>query len=122
MEQKRFSWKERGSSFLYAWNGIKSVLRSEHNTWIHLGFTIVAVALGFILKISAHEFVAIVLSIALVWVTEIVNTAIEKIMDFISLEHHPQIGLVKDLAAAAVLIAAISAVIVGAIIYLPKLF
>ena len=122
MEQKRFSWKERGNSFSYAWNGIKSVLRTEHNTWIHLGFTIAAIAIGFILEISSNEFIAIILSMALVWVTEIVNTAIEKIMDFISLERHPQIKLVKDLAAAAVLIAAISALVVGAIIFLPRLF
>ena len=58
----------------------------------------------------------------MVWTAEIFNTAIEKTMDFISREKHPQIKLVKDLAAAAVLITAVSAIIVGAIIFIPKLF
>ena len=59
---------------------------------------------------------------AMVWMAELFNTAIEKTMDFISKEAHPQIKLVKDLAAAAVLIAAIAAVLVGALIFIPKLF
>lgn len=122
MEQKRFSWKERGNSFSYAWDGLKAVFRTEHNTWIHLALTFVAIILGFILKISKGEFLAIIIAMTMVWVAEIFNTAIEKTMDFISKEKHPQIKLVKDLAAAAVLITAISAVIVGAIIFIPKIF
>jgi len=122
MEQKRFSWKERGNSFSYAWDGLKAVFRTEHNTWIHLALTFVAIILGFILKISNGEFLAIIIAMTMVWVAEIFNTAIEKAMDFISKEKHPQIKLVKDLAAAAVLITAISAVIVGAIIFIPKFF
>ena len=122
MAQKRFSWKERGNSFSYAWDGLKAVFRTEHNTWIHLSLTFVAIILGFILKISKGEFLAIIIAMTMVWVAEIFNTAIEKTMDFISKEKHPQIKLVKDLAAAAVLITAMSAVIVGAIIFLPKIF
>jgi len=96
-------------------------MRTEHNTWIHLALTIAAIAFGFILKISKGEFIAIIIVMTMVWVAEILNTAIEKTMDFISLEKHPQIKLVKDLAAAAVLITAISALLVGAIIFIPKL-
>ena len=121
MERKRFSWKERGNSFTYAWSGIKALMRTEHNAWIHLALTIAAVALGIILKISKGEFLAIIIAMTMVWVTEILNTAIEKTMDFISLEEHPQIKLVKDLAAAAVLITAFSALLVGAIIFIPKI-
>lgn len=122
MEQKKFSWKERGNSFTYAWDGIRAALRTEHNTWIHLGLTVVAVALGIILKISAGEFIALIIVMTMVWTAEIFNTALEKTMDFISKEKHPQIKLVKDLAAAAVLITALSALAVGAIIFIPKLF
>ncbi len=122
MEQRKFSWKERGNSFTYAWDGIKAVLRTEHNTWIHLALTVVALSLGFILKISAGEFMGLIIVMTMVWTAEIFNTAIEKTMDFISKERHPQIKLVKDLAAAAVLITALSAIIVGAIIFIPKLF
>jgi diacylglycerol kinase len=121
MERRRFSWKERRNSFTYAWSGIKSLMRTEHNAWIHLALTIAAIALGFILKIARGEFIAIIIVMTMVWVAEILNTTIEKTMDFISLEKHPQIKLVKDLAAAAVLITAISALLVGAIIFIPKL-
>lgn len=122
MEQRKFSWKERGNSFTYAWDGIKAVLQTEHNTWIHLTLTVVALSLGFILNISAGEFTGLIIVMTMVWTAEIFNTAIEKTMDFISKEKHPQIKLVKDLAAAAVLITAISAIVVGAIIFIPKLF
>lgn len=120
MDKRRFSWKERGNSFTYAWSGIRALMRTEHNAWIHLALTIAAVALGFILKISKGEFLAIIIAMTMVWAAEILNTAIEKAMDFISLEKHPQIKLVKDLAAAAVLITAFSALLVGAIIFIPK--
>ncbi|MGZ3837259.1 MAG: diacylglycerol kinase family protein [Flavisolibacter sp.] len=122
MENKKFSWKERGNSFTYAWAGIKAVLRTEHNTWIHLVLTLGAFLMGFLLRISRGEFIAIIIVMTLVWMAEILNTALEKTMDFISLEKHPQIKLIKDLAAAAVLIAALAALAVGAIIFLPKLF
>jgi diacylglycerol kinase len=121
MEQRKFSWKERGNSFTYAWDGIKAVMRTEHNTWIHLGLTVAAIALGFILHISKGEFIALIIVMTMVWVAEIFNTAIEKTMDFISRERHPQIKLIKDLAAAAVLITAFSALLTGAIIFIPKL-
>jgi diacylglycerol kinase len=121
MEQRKFSWKERGNSFTYAWDGIKAVMRTEHNTWIHLGLTVAAIALGFVLHISKGEFIALILVMTMVWVAEIFNTAIEKTMDFISRERHPQIKLIKDLAAAAVLVTAFSALITGAIIFIPKL-
>ena len=122
MEPRKFSWKERGNSFTYAWQGIKAVFRTEHNTWIHLALTVAAIVLGLILKISRGEFLAIILSMTLVWSAEIFNTALEKTMDFISREMHPQIKLVKDLAAAAVLVTALSAAIVGGIIFIPKIF
>ena len=121
MTTKKFSWKERGNSFSFAWQGIKALFRTEHNAWIHAGLTIAAITLSVILKISRAETIVLILAMSLVWITEIINTAIEKSMDFISKEKHPQIGLVKDLAAAAVLIAAITALIIGTIIFLPKL-
>jgi diacylglycerol kinase (ATP) len=66
--------------------------------------------------------IAVVFSIAFVWIAEMLNTAIEKSMDFISTQKHPQIKLIKDISAGAVLIATIAAVIVGCIIFIPKLF
>ena len=121
MEKKKFSWKERGNSFTYAWAGIKAVFRTEHNTWIHLGLTVAAMLLGFWLHISRGEFLVLIVIMTMVWTAEIFNTAIEKTMDFISTERHPQIKLVKDLAAAAVLLTALAALVVGALIFIPKL-
>jgi diacylglycerol kinase len=122
MTRKNFSWKERGNSFGYAWQGINALFRTEHNAWIHAAVTVAVVVAAISLKVSRVEAALLLMAIAFVFVTEILNTAIEKAMDFISIEKHPQIGLVKDLAAAAVLIAAIAAVVIGGIIFFPKLF
>ena len=120
-EKERFSWKARAKSFVYAWDGIKALIRTEHNTYIHLALAAVVIALGFLLGISRMEFLILIVVISMVIVAEVFNTAIEKAMDFISLEKHPQIKLVKDLASAAVLLAAFAAVVVGCIIFIPKL-
>jgi diacylglycerol kinase (ATP) len=116
-----FSWKARLKSFVYAWEGIVSFLRREHNAQIHLSITFLVLVLSVTLGVNKWEVIAVVFSIALVWITEMVNTALEKTIDFISIEKHPQIKLIKDVAAGAVLIAAIAAVIVGCFIFIPKL-
>jgi diacylglycerol kinase len=117
---KPFSWKERYNSFGYAGQGLKALFRTEHNAWLHTAIAVAVLIAAVILKVSRTEAIVLVSTIAFVFVTEVLNTAIEKLADFISPQKHPQIGLVKDLAAAAVLIAAISAVVIGAIIFLPK--
>ena len=121
MPNKKFSWRERGNSFGFAWKGIKALFRTEHNAWIHGGVTVIVTLLSALLGVSLTEAALLVLTMAFVWVAEIFNTALEKAMDFISTEKHPQIGLVKDLAAAAVLVSAVAAVIIGLLIFLPKL-
>lgn len=119
---EKFSVKARLKSFVYAWAGIIRFFRTEHNAQIHLAVTIVVIFLSFLLKINKTETVAVVFSIAFVWVTEMINTAIEKAMDFITVERHPQIRNVKDMAAGAVLVAAIVAVVIGGIVFIPKIF
>ena len=120
-EKETFSWKARAKSFVYAWDGIKALMRTEHNTYIHIASAVITVALGFVFNISRVEFLILIVVISMVIVAEVFNTAIEKTMDFISVERHPQIKLVKDLASAAVLLAAFAAVVVGGIIFIPKL-
>ncbi len=95
---------------------------NDHNGRVHLFATIVAIGLSFYLKISGYEWIAILSVISAVFVAEIFNSAIEKLADVVSLDYHPKIKVVKDLAAAAVLIAAFLAVAVGAIVFIPKLF
>ena len=118
---KKFSWKERSASFHYAYHGLVALFRTEHNAWIHCGLTIASLLLSIVLHISKTEWMLLIVIISFVWMAEIINTAIEKTMDFISLEKHPQIKLVKDLAAAAVLVSAVAALLIGTIIFLPKL-
>jgi diacylglycerol kinase (ATP) len=117
-----FSWMHRFKSFTYAWSGIVLFLKTEHNARIHLALTIVVFILCFVLPVTNAEAMALIIVMAMVWITELLNTAIEKAMDFISSECKPQIKWVKDLAAAAVLVAAIAAVLIGVFIFIPKLF
>jgi diacylglycerol kinase len=120
-KSSKFSWKARLKSFVFAWQGIIDFFRTEHNAQIHLAVTILVIVLSIFFRVNKTETIAIIFSIALVWITEMVNTTIEKTMDFISLQRHPQIKIIKDLSAGAVLIAAIAAVIVGCIIFVPKI-
>jgi diacylglycerol kinase (ATP) len=116
-----FSWKARLKSFVYAWEGIVSFFRWEQNAQIHLVITFLVLVLSVTLGVSNWEAIAVVFSIAFVWVAEMINTAIEKTIDFVSMERHPQIKLIKDIAAGAVLVASLTAVIVGSFIFIPKL-
>lgn len=117
----RFSWRQRRNSFAYAFCGLKAAFKTEHNLWIHTALTLVAALLGFVLHISSYEWLALVLAMGLVWMAELFNTALEKTMDFISTEQNPKIKLVKDLAAAAVLVTALTALVCGGIIFIPKI-
>jgi diacylglycerol kinase len=109
-------------SFRFAGTGIYSLFRHENNARIHLIVAILVIIGGIIARLSGLEWCVIVIQIALVWAAEAINTAIEKLADVVSPQYHPTIKIVKDLAAAAVLFLSISAVIVGSIILLPKLF
>ncbi|WP_231459833.1 diacylglycerol kinase family protein [Pedobacter sp. Leaf132] len=122
MNDKKFSIKDRVKSFGYAFNGLALFFAKENNARIHAIGAIFAILLSVWLKISAIEWIAVLIVIALVFVAEIINTAIEKLADVVSTEINPKIKVVKDLAAGAVLVAAIVAIIIGAIIFLPKLF
>lgn len=120
-EINRFSLIARVKSLTHAVRGIVIVVKTTPNFWWHMFFALLAVALGCLLKISSIEWVVIVLSIGLVFVAESFNTAIEIDINLTSPEYHPYARDTKDVAAASVLLAAIMAVIVGLIIFLPKI-
>jgi diacylglycerol kinase len=109
------------AAFACAIGGVWFLLRTERNPRIQLAFAVIAVALGAWLGITSIEWAVIVLCIGLVLGLETVNTAIERAVDHTSLEKHPLAKQAKDLAAAAVLIAAGASVCVGLIIFLPRL-
>jgi diacylglycerol kinase len=93
-----FSLYDRRRSFGYAWQGVQAFFRDEHNALIHLAGTALVV-----------------------WMAELFNTAIEKIMDYMSVEKHPAIKYIKDISAGAVLIAALTALLTGLFVFIPKL-
>lgn len=108
-------------SFRYAGMGMYSLFRYENNAKIHLLAAFVVLIAGIYFKISNIEWCIIVMQVGLVWSAEAVNTSIEKLADTVSSTYHPNIKIVKDVAAAAVLVLAISAIIVAGFIFIPKI-
>jgi len=122
MKTNSFSLRARAKSFRYAFEGIEYFLLREHNTWIHVTATVFCSVLAIVTGVTKTEAALLVLATAFVWAAELINTAIEKIMDMISGERMREIKYIKDMAAAAVLIASLAALCTGAIIFIPKLF
>jgi len=121
MARGNFSWKDRIRSFSHALNGLKIVGQEEHNFRIHLVVAILVIILSCLLRISRYEWLAIILSIGFVLVCELLNTTIEHLADFICREKNPSIKKIKDIAAAAVLLSSLMALLIGLIIFTPKL-
>ena len=107
--------------FVYAYNGLKYAASTQLNFRVHLALTAVALIMGLVLHISLAEWCWIFLCIGLVLVIELMNTALEILTDLVSPQYNEKAGRLKDISAGAVLIAAIFALAVGIIIFLPKL-
>lgn len=114
-------FKKRFHSFSFAFKGIKIAFCTQPNAWIHTVAAVFAIAGGIFFKVNPGEWVFIVLAIGCVFAAEIINTSIEKLVDMISPEFHEKAGKVKDLAAGAVLVASLMALIIGCIIFIPKI-
>ncbi|MDA8441142.1 MAG: diacylglycerol kinase family protein [Peptococcaceae bacterium] len=111
--------KGLGASFCYAWRGIVRVCQSERNMKIHLVAAALALILSGFFHLSWLQFMFILVAIAMVIVAEAINTAIEAVVDLVTAEKHPLAAQAKDIAAGAVLVAAIFAFIVGVVIFGP---
>ena len=118
---KPFSIVERLRSFKYALHGIRIVITSQQNAWIHAVITILVCITGILLGINRSEWFWIILAIITVWTAEALNTAFEFLADVASPDFHPLVAKAKDVAAGAVLIAAIGSSIIGLLIFLPYL-
>ncbi|MBR6757697.1 MAG: diacylglycerol kinase family protein [Bacteroidaceae bacterium] len=116
----RFSLQARLHSFVYAARGLKLLLR-EHNAWIHLVATICVLIVGIMVSLSPMEWAVVTILIGGVWVAEAFNTAIEYLCNHVTPEQHPHIAHIKDIAAAAVVLAAITAVVGGLCIFVPRI-
>lgn len=104
-------------SLRYAIEGVSYCIRTQKNMKIHLVIAAAALILAGILEISALEFAMIVISISMVFICEIINTAVEKAVDTATSDYHPIAKIAKDVAAGAVLISVISSIIIGLLIY-----
>ena len=119
--KKVLSIKRLKKSFGYAFKGIDDVISNEPNMKIHVSVAILVVIMAFLLKISMIEWIILVLLIGLVLAAEVINTTIENLVDMYTKDYNERAKVVKDTAAGTVLILAITAVIIGLMIFIPKI-
>lgn len=112
----------RLKSIKFAVLGAYKLISTEHSIMVQCSVALIAIIAGFVFKISSTEWLFQILSIGLVLSIEGLNTAVEKIADFIHPDFHSKIGFIKDIAAGAVLFAALTAFAIGCVIYIPKIF
>jgi len=116
-----FSFSGRIRSVRCALHGIRVMLISQHNAWIHAFVTLCVLIAGVVFKLTTAEWCWIILAVVTVWMAEALNTAFEFLTDVASPEFHPLAGKAKDVAAGAVLIAALGAIAIGTLIFGPRL-
>ncbi|MCB9033378.1 MAG: diacylglycerol kinase family protein [Chitinophagales bacterium] len=120
-DEQQFSILKQFKSFKYAFDGFKSIIKTEHNFRIQVVSAIVVIIFSIIFRISGFEWCLVFFCIALVMITEILNTAIEKTCDKISVTYDADIKYIKDIAALAVVLATFTALIIALVIFVPKI-
>lgn len=121
IEEFKKKRKKLRNSFKYAFEGVHRELKEEQNLKIHILIMILVIIAGFILKLSPMEWIICIILFGFVIALELINTAIELTVDLAMPEIHPKAKAAKDIAAAAVLVSATCSVIIGVIIFLPKI-
>ncbi|MCF7973375.1 MAG: diacylglycerol kinase family protein [Phycisphaerae bacterium] len=119
---KVFSIKDRIRSFRFAMHGLRMMLQSQHNAWLHATATVLVITGGIVCHINHDDWCWIVLAVISVWTAEALNTALEFIADVASPEFHPLVKSAKDVAAAAVMLSALGALIIGLLVLGPPLW
>jgi len=112
----------RFTSFRCAIAGWWHVIRTQRNAWIHAVISVAVILVSFWLRLSAHDWAVIMIAIALVWIAEFLNTALEAVVDLASPQNNQLAKVGKDVGAAAVLIAAVTSIIIGLLILGPPLW
>jgi diacylglycerol kinase (ATP) len=115
-------FRSRARSFRYAFAGWWYVIRTQRNAWIHTVISIAVLFVALLLRLTARDMAVLVVTIAMVWMAEFLNTALEAVVDLASPQLHPLAKVGKDVGAAAVLITALAAIIVGLLILGPPLW
>ena len=113
--------RERAKAFTFALKGLATLWREEPTTRFHAVTSVLTLAAALVLGLARWEWALIVLMIGLVWFAEAVNTAIERLADAVTLEHHPLIGKAKDVASTSVFLASLTAAAIGAVVFVPHL-
>lgn len=121
MNTRPFQISSRMRSFRFAFAGLWTMLKSQHNAWIHACLSIIVIATGLFLRLNAGEWCWLVLAMMAVWTAEALNTAFEFLADAASPQFHPLVKKAKDVAAGAVLISAMGAAIIGVLVLGPHL-
>lgn len=119
--ERPFTAAGRLRSVRYAVAGIAYMLRTQHNAWLHAAASLAVVVVGLALGVSAADWRWLIAAMALVWIAEAMNTAFEHLCDVVSPEFHASVQKSKDVAAGAVLLAAIAAAAIGASVLVPYL-
>lgn len=122
MNKKVSFFIKRLKSIVFAFRGAYFLLKTEASIQVQFAVTVFLIVLGLYFNISSTEWIVQLLAIGIVMSIEALNTAIEEVANFIHPEKHKKIGLIKDIAAGAVLIAAVFTIAIGLIIYIPKIF
>lgn len=113
--------KNRIKAFKFAFKGFYILISQEHSIIAQVIIAVLVTILGFVMNISPTEWLFQIFAIGLILSVESLNTAIERLADFIHPEHHKKIGIIKDIGAGAAFFAAVTAIIIGLVIYLPKI-
>jgi diacylglycerol kinase len=108
-------------TFIFAFKGIVSFFSQEHKAYIHLFAAVIVVVMGWIFELSRNEWIAVVVAIGIVFIAEFFNTIVEHMADMVQPDKDPRIARIKDMAAGAVLIAALTALAIGLLIFIPKI-
>lgn len=114
-----FSLAARLRSFIYAGRGVRTMVVSQHNAWVHAAATLVVVTSGLLLGVTRVEWMVLILAMVSVWTAEALNTALEFLCDVAAPDFHPLVEKAKDVAAGAVLICALGSASVGALVFGP---
>ena len=118
-QRKNLSFTSRRRSLSHALNGLAILFRQEPNAKLHAAATLTVIILGIVRHISPMQWIALVFAIGIVWITEAINTCIERLCDFsCDNKYHPTIKIIKDIAAGSVLVASIVSIAVGVIVFI----
>lgn len=115
----KFSVVERLKSFRFAFSGLVTLVVDQHNARVHLVATVFVVLLGCYVDLAVGDWIILILTMSIVWLGESLNSAVEYLSDAVVPEQHPLIKKAKDVAAAGVLVAAIGALVIGLLIFVP---